>query len=418
MDDLRRAYKILKATPETSDENLKRVHYIACSLYHPDKGGDPETFGRFQWAYKTIMKYRKTGVQFHDVASPSDFNTLRNRSRDATPVANYQFKPEQFRTGTSSGTSFDSSKFNDTFRVQSQQGEKSASGEMDFTYGVDDTVTHQRTKAQYERERDRVTAEAESVKAIFDRRNFNNDTFQKVFVHNQNKHKGNSDVTEYSEPIPLAASGLIECTSIKSSDTQGLMTAGSASFNEAYNMPKNPEHYDRNVIDSMPNITTEGSLSSKEIKDRLRDYHSAVNLDDLKSRFKKEREMFEEPSYSVPMDRPQSVGREKSRMLPSYTPISPALLSQPPRSHLPMHNMYQEMQPDPRSQMQMQMDTRSQMQKDPRSQMQTDPRSQMPSRRKTDTDTDKEIRRLKKQLEKQKMQIKKLSGQGGFLGGF
>lgn len=282
--DINHAYDILRVSHETSDEELKRAHYLACSLYHPDKGGDKDTFNKFQLAYKTIVKYRKSGHSFHQTTAPSDFMSLKNRNRGPIPKDKFCFDPEQFRRVASDGQKFDRNKFNQAFKSRESRDARDSRSlqSIDYTYGIDDSGEHERDKSRYEHEQNIITAQAENITPMFGRQCFDNETFQKVFIQHKKQYKeSNGELDEYMEPTPLASRGLIECTDVNNpKQSTNIISTGAADFTEAYNMPQNPIQYNNdylNKIKQNPDITTEKSLSNMEIKNRIRKYHDAAD---------------------------------------------------------------------------------------------------------------------------------------------
>lgn len=274
---MEQAYKTLKISSDVSDDELKRAYYFICSIYHPDKGGNKQTFDAYQRAYKTIINHRKNGcIGMGNVIAPSDFTSMKNRNNDI-PISHdkYRFDPNQFKQSTADGTRFDNDKFNNNFTENVQSTE-------DYTYGVDDSGSHERNKAIYEQEHSKVTSQAENIKPMFGGSGFNNNTFNKVFEHMQKKYKKNTgELEEYTEPKPLAAGGIIECTDVNNpQQSANIISTGAADYNNAYNMSSNPEQYDKNFMEKIknaPNIKSESTISSADVSKRLNEYHKAGN---------------------------------------------------------------------------------------------------------------------------------------------
>lgn len=276
-------YEVLQISPNASDQEIDRAYYYVCSLYHPDKGGDERTFLQFQQAYKEIKYQRKNGtgeitgcISRSSMSRPSDFNDLRNRSRAELDIQ-YQFNPDDFRRQTGSGNKFNQESFNDRFIERSKKADPN-----DYTYGMSEEYERatDRERSQYERERAIITSQAESIKPMFDQRQFDNNTFNHIFTHMKKQHKARKgEVDEYKEPKALGSNGLIECCDLTNpQQSAGTHIEGAADFNAAYDCHDNPDQYEPGFVNKFKgrkDITREQSLPAGEMKKRIAAYNQA-----------------------------------------------------------------------------------------------------------------------------------------------
>lgn len=219
-------YALLHLTPDATRKEIDRAFYYMSKI-HPE--GHPFSL-KLQKAYHDILQQRQQ----------------------------YQFNPEEI-----------SASINNT-----KAGTRTV---PNFAYNIDESKFN-RDKQSYEREYAEITAQAERITPMFDKANFDNNTFNHVFDHLKNQHKGsetNNDLT----PKPLMSNGTVACTNLtaKKGKTRGLNVGLTANINQAYDMHTNPDSFSEDFINSFknkPSITSESALSRSEIKNRIDKYHS------------------------------------------------------------------------------------------------------------------------------------------------
>jgi hypothetical protein len=269
------AYNILKISPQTSNKQLKNVFYYISAMYKPEKGASSDAYNLFKMAYKTIVEYRKKQepTTSSTPVAPKDFSRLKDKKirqqEESSLKDKYQFKPEHFTKGTTGGMTFNTGMFNEEFK------KKTSGSHQDYVYGVDNTQTVKRDKDAYMKQHDEITAQ--KITPMFEGQRFDNDTFQKIFVNQRDMYK---DDQVLSEPKPLAASGMIDCTHINNPQSSADLVMGAANYHQAYDMPYNPSQFDKSYIEEMRkqrNTEIEKALDHRQIQERMQQYHNAKN---------------------------------------------------------------------------------------------------------------------------------------------
>lgn len=261
-------YQILNLDPNSSIEEVNRAYFYIAKMYHPNKGGNKEEFLRFQRAYKQIVDAHA------EVSAPKDFNDLHGQSKQPLEGIDYRYSLDDFQKSGRLGQDpkFNGQLFNQKF--QSQQGQNQHDPNQAYTYNIDQ-IDIDRNEDAYKREHAQVTAEAENI-TPFGNGQFNNATFNHVFVHMKERNKGHENTPEVPEPT---VSGQInDCITL---DTRGQGqapdTGNYTGYNEAYKAHSNPTDYNRRFLSKFqgkPDITKVTALSSGELQRRVGDWHN------------------------------------------------------------------------------------------------------------------------------------------------
>lgn len=235
-------YEILKLDRGASKEDVKRAYYYIAKIYSPENGGNAEEYLKFQNAYREIMlslqeKYQQNG----------HINDARG--------------------------GFSNDRFNQEFmnRLRGNTG----SEEDGYVYNIDSSNYKERTKSDYNRQRARVTAEAESIAPMFKGR-FNNNVFNRMF--NQEKELFGKEDEHVGMPVPAEGTDIIAYSNIdKMRDTTNLSSLPYSNISVYDKYHKNPKGFNKKHMSKMArmkDITKEKKLSEGEARQRMSNYNS------------------------------------------------------------------------------------------------------------------------------------------------
>lgn len=254
--DTENPYHVLNLDPECTVDEVKRAFYYIAQIYHPHKGGNEEQFLRFQRAYQQIITARQRGEAI--CVAPKSFAELKTAGKISVE---HQYRPEDFR---SSSQKFDRQTFNEKFAQRKPTGES-------YTYNVDELTARDRDPTQFKREYSEVTTQAENVTPMF-RGGFNNQTFNRVFMHMKEAHKQTTGgLEEYQEPQPCTK----EISCIDLGDPQGQDRENQ--YENAYGSHRNPDAYQTSFLSQfkgLPDVTKETALSQSVLRQRVQQYQS------------------------------------------------------------------------------------------------------------------------------------------------
>ena len=275
-------YQILGLPATASKDDAQRAFYYVAKMYHPDKGGNPEQYNRFKWAYTQIMK----GVPEPEVTTTRTWDQLRDVSQsdpNLTIKKDPDFNGEHGR--------FNQDNFNEVFNRQQQQQQHQNTMQSNkfngFVYNIDDQQFKERKKNDYEREHSMITAEAESMTKMF-QHGFDKNAFNRMFEHKKQKHKENSkEIEEITEPVPLSAgdaaggakthssTAVVTYSDVDLKETENLTSLDYATYDVYNKSHSNPNRYDQRMISTMsskPDITKESTMTNRDAMDRINKY--------------------------------------------------------------------------------------------------------------------------------------------------
>lgn len=281
-------YQILNLDPNSSIEEVNRAYFYIAKMYHPNKGGNKDEFLRFQRAYKQIISSHQ-GQGHGGMVAPKDFNDLRGQSNQPLEGIDHRYSLDDFQRAERLGQDpqFNTDLFNQKFRdlrdhrdLRGQDGANANANANAYTYNIDEMDAADRDADAYKREYAQVTAEAENV-TPFGNGQFNNATFNHVFVHMKERNKGHGHGLGQAGPEvpePLVSGQIDDCITLdERGDGQMPDTGTYTGYNEAYRAHRNPSDYDKRFLakfQGKPDITKVTSLSSGEVKRRVGDWHN------------------------------------------------------------------------------------------------------------------------------------------------
>ena len=259
-------YEVLNLDPKSSIDDVKKAFYHIAQAYHPDKGGDPKVFRRYQEAYHQIL----TGTadpSGETTYVPRDFNHMREGARA------YKHQHKHKLDDFTAGSQFNRDKFNDVFRKERKESDG-------YVYNIDASEGKDRNKQEFEREYAQITAQAESIPKMFPTGSFDHNAFNRAFMQMKDRHQTEThDIDEYKEPEPSGCLTMMQYTDIENpTHTTNLSMLGGADYYNAYaKSHQNPHTFTEKELQqlkSMPDITKEHALSARDIQERLEKYKS------------------------------------------------------------------------------------------------------------------------------------------------
>lgn len=256
-------YKILQLDRSASIDEVKRAYYYIAKLYHPDRGGNPAEFAKFQNAFRQIIAMTQ--------ASQLKAGEQQRTSDDSYYRGQYAHKPDDFGSGGGGAGSFNQGKFNQAFREQPKSD--AADG---YVYNIDESDFRERTKSQFLQQHSQITAEAESVKPMF-RDRFDPNVFNRMFDHMKSQHAPEEAHTGPPEPHAAPGSALIPYSDVnKVRNTTNISSLGYTDYTQVYaTSHKNPTAFDAEMMSKMAkmeDIRKDSRLSVSEAQKRISAY--------------------------------------------------------------------------------------------------------------------------------------------------
>ena len=270
-------YAILQIDRNASPDTVKKAYRALAKVYHPDKPtGNTEMFKILTQAFNDICtKFGGgNGGNMRDVTGSNG-----NYSRESIDVP--------IRGGGLSRDNYTQDKFNQNFRDQSR------GNEVDFVYGVDDSMYRERNLSDYKREREMVKEDLENTRPLFNKgMGFDRNVFNRMFE----KLKGgaaSSELVKYTgEPRAMVSQNAIGFSSLNPHAEQRWDISTSDLKNNYQDLNMNPEggfdmgegggfshpdSLDQDEYQSyrdQPDITKISSLSKADMKRKMSEYNN------------------------------------------------------------------------------------------------------------------------------------------------
>ena len=255
-------YAILQLNSNATFDEIKKAYRALALLYHPDRGGNTEMFRILQEAYESIKQSKGNNI---------------NRN-----LTDYYQQPEIPQRGQMKPDGYNQDTFNRNF-------DSNVQAEVDYVYGVDETDFSPRNMGDYRRQRDQVKMDLESMKPLFrGGMGFDPNVFNRLFEKlKKEKEEENTSLVPYEEPRAMVSqnaigfsnvnphAGSISRHDISTSDLKENFCALNDPHNNSFNHPDRIRKKDYQRMKQKPDVTRINSMSQKESKRRIGDYHSS-----------------------------------------------------------------------------------------------------------------------------------------------
>ena len=258
-------YQILQISPGSDLDQIKNAYKKLARVYHPTKkGGSKEQFLKLQQAYQQAVKQFKKGSgasegEMSNNGIFSDHQSLRTGFD--------QFLQRQQQRPDPRGTQgFSGDRFNQQFQEQR--------GSDDMVYPVSSNDYRERTKQDFEHENAMIDQDRANVQRLFERGQFDANTFNRVFNHVKKSQE--TQIEEYREPEPTPLGVSMAFTDVNESsglDTRNLTQLGYSDYGA--DGLRNPRSVDPRVLAKFrgkKDITRESPMDQGQVKQRLSAY--------------------------------------------------------------------------------------------------------------------------------------------------
>jgi curved DNA-binding protein CbpA len=247
-------YYILNVNQNASLDEVKQRFYKITQLYHPDKGGNAETYLKYKEAYQTILKNLKNGKDrfksFNEVCA--------ERARPlitATPPAPKDFQ-RQFQ---------EAEIYNDT----------------GYTYNLArfEKQNCERNKKAFQAEYNTVSEKIKKVTPLFGKdQSFNSRDFNETFTLRKKEYQEQNQALEevYPEPEPMFLDSHYANNSASLENPQHIYGKDKyVGYEQAYSQHENPMNDDSKPVKVVKNVRKTKN-TQEDIKNELAEMRKII----------------------------------------------------------------------------------------------------------------------------------------------